>query len=179
MTTIFILGDKKDFSFEKLILERLINDYKVNFVKEKSCITSGKGYELLVFDTAVLKTADVESCIAIMKQNSVSKVSALSENAVIIVFSENEVQLKRFKNSKSQIITCGFHKQDTFSYTSLSDDSIVISLNREITALSGKKIQPLEIPVKISKTTDLYPLIAFTALRLLLDDFNSEIGELY
>ena len=51
-------------------------------------------------------------------------------------------------------------------------------MNREVTAFSGKKIQPLEIPLEIPMGADIYSVIAFTALRILLDDFNSEIGEL-
>ena len=45
---------------------------------------------------------------------------------------------------------------------------------------SGKKIQPLEIPLQIPDGADIYSVLAFTALRLLLDDYGSEdIGKLY
>ena len=86
--------------------------------------------------------------------------------------------MKALKSSGCHTITCGFRKTDTFSYSSLSDDGVVVTLNRELTAFSGKNIQPLEIPVELHKGTDIYSVIAFTALRVMLDDFNSEIGEL-
>ena len=39
-------------------------------------------------------------------------------------------------------------------------------------------MQPLELPIEIPKGVDIYSVIAFTALRVMLDDFDSEIGEL-
>ena len=178
MTTIFVLGNKSSV-LRKLILSELSLRYSVTFVDKDSVVSKGNGYELLFIGAKEISNAQLENAAVILQKDTLTSLEAFPESTAVIAFSENEKQMKLLKASSCKIYTCGYHKQDTFSYTSLCDENIVISLNREITALSGKKIQPLEIPSEIPKGADLYSFMAFTALRLLLDDYNSEIGTLY
>ncbi len=177
MTTIFICGDPKDSGFAHLLKNCLSRTYRITYVKNSSASQWGKGYELLALEFTRFEAVEIESPVFLLKKNCIPDFR-LPDNSTVIAFSENEAQIKALKNCAGHVITCGFGKTDTFSYSSLSDEEVVVSLNREITAFSGKKIQPLEIPSEIPQGTDIYSVIAFTALRILLDDFNSEIGEL-
>jgi hypothetical protein len=152
----------------------------VTYIKEDSVSRAGKGYDILVFDSPHLGIIELDECIIVMKDYGDVPGVVLPEKSIVIANSENNEQLKHLKTFKQRVITCGKSGRDTFSYTSLTHDGIVISLNREITAFSGKKIEPLEIPVKFTSTPDnVYDTIAYTALRLVLDDYDSEIGLLY
>lgn len=177
MTAIFICGDPEDSGFALLLKNCLSKTYRITYVKNSSLSQWGKGYELLALEFPRFETVETESPVFLLKKSCVPDFP-FPYNGTVIAFSENEEQIKALKTCAAHVITCGFGKTDTFSYSSLSDDKVVVSLNREITALSGKKIQPLEIPSEIPQGTDIYSVIAFTALRILLDDFNSEIGEL-
>lgn len=177
MTTIFVCGEERDKGFGILLKTILSETYRITYVKNSSVYQWGKGYELLALDMPEYEAIETESPVILLKKGCVPDIS-FPENATVIACSENEKQIKALKSCKGHVITCGFGKTDTFSYSSLSDDELVVSLNREVTAFSGKKIQPLEIPLEIPEGTDIYSVIAFTALRILLDDFNSEIGEL-
>ena len=179
MTTVFILGDKNDSSPEQLIKSELTNNYHVFYIGDKSVFEFGKGYELLIIDAERIINAEVGRTIVMLKREAVLKKLCFGENATVIAFSENEKQIKCLKGASCNIITCGFQKTDTISYTSISDEKIMVSLNRELTALSGRKILPLEFPLTNMQNTDVYSLLAFTALRLLLDDYGSDIGQLY
>ena len=176
MTTIFICGEAEDNGFATLLKNRLSKTYRITYVKNNSVSQWGKGYELLALELSEIKSVETDSPVFLLKKSCVPDFD-FPENGAVIAFSENEEQIKSLKNSSAHVITCGFGKTDTFSYSSLSDESVVVSLNRELTAFSGKKIQPLEIPLEL-QGTDVYSMIAFTALRILLDDFDSEIGEL-
>ena len=178
LTTVFILGNNGS-ELQSLVLSQLSQRYRVTFVDKDGVISKGNGYELLFVATGKISVAQVDNSAVILEKNALTTLDAFPESTCVIAFSENEKQIRMLKNSSCKIYTCGFHEQDTFSYTSLCDDNVVVSLNREITALSGKKIQPLEFPLEIPKGADVYSVMAFTALRLLLDDFNSEIGDLY
>ena len=177
MTSIFICGDEQDESFRYLLQNVLSETYRITYIKNRSIYQWGEGYELLALDMEDYKEIQTESTVLLLKKGCVPNID-FPENATVIAFSENEEQIKALKSCKGHVITCGFGKTDSFSYSSLSDDKVVVSLNREVTAFSGKKIQPLEIPLEIPVGADIYSVIAFTALRILLDDFNSEIGEL-
>lgn len=177
MTSIFICGEEQDESFRYLLQELLSETYRITYVKNKSVYQWGKGYELLALDMSEYKEIRTENPVLLLKKNCVPD-TVFPDSATVIACSENEEQIKALKSCNAHIITCGFGKTDSFSYSSLSDDRVVVSMNREVTAFSGKKIQPLEIPLEIPIGADIYSVIAFTALRILLDDFNSEIGEL-
>lgn len=177
MTAIFICGAKEDRDFEELFKEILSENYRITYVKDNSLYQWGGGYELVAVDFDRFGEISAEKPIFLLKKDCVPEFD-FPENSTVIAFSENEKQLLSLKNQPVHPITCGFCKTDSFSYTSLSDENIVVSLNREITAFSGKKMQPLELPLEIPKGVELYSVIAFTALRIMLDDYNSEIGEL-
>ena len=177
MTAIFICGEKGDRDFEILFRDILSENYRITYIRDNCVYQWGGGYELMAADLESYGEIFVEKPLFLLKKDCVPHY-AFPKDSMVIAFSENEKQLTALKNQPIHPITCGFGKTDSFSYTSLSDENIVVSLNREITALSGKKMQPLELPLEIPKGVELYSVIAFTALRIMLDDYNSEIGEL-
>ena len=180
MTTVFLIGNSYDTGLESLVKSNLTNTYSVTYIKENSVSRMGKGYNLLVLDAPYIEQVELSECIVVMKAYGEVPSASLPEKSIVIANSENTEQLNALEAYKQSVISCGKNNRDTFSYTSLTHDGIVISLNREITAFSGKKIQPLEIPVKFTSTPDnVYDTIAYTALRLVLDDYDSEIGLLY
>lgn len=177
MTDIFITGDEGDNSF-KLLLEHILSEtYRITYIKGNCVFQWGKGYELLAADFPRFGKIEADNPVFLLKKDCVPDFQ-FPLKATVIACSENEEQIKALKDKSLHVITCGFGKTDSFSYSSLSEETMVVSLNRELTAFSGKKIQPLEVPVTIPQGADVYSVIAFTALRILLDDFNSEIGEL-
>jgi hypothetical protein len=180
MTTVFLIGERDDIGLESLIKVNLSGTYSVTYIKDSAVSRLGKGYDILVLDTPRLELAELNECIIVMKNFGEVPTVTLPMKNIVIANSENTEQLERLEFMGQQVISCGKNNRDTFSYTSLTYDGIVISLNREITAFSGKKIQPLEIPVKFNTAPDnVYDTIAYTALRLILDDYDSEIGLLY
>jgi hypothetical protein len=179
MTIVSIIGKSTDKTLEEIILSQLSKTYRVTYIKNKSLVQTGHGYEIAITDFSELKSLYLPECIVIMKSGAIVPEIPLPEKSIIIANSECLEQLTALKKTNLNVITCGANEKDTLSYSSLTGDSIVISLNREVTAFSGRKIQPLEIPLKLPKIPkDVYYPIAFTALRLVLDDFNSELGNL-
>ncbi|MCL2071075.1 MAG: hypothetical protein FWH07_02445 [Oscillospiraceae bacterium] len=180
MTVVSVIGKPSDKCLEEIILSRLSKSYRVTYIKNKSLVQTGRGYDIVVSDTTELRSLYIPECIIILKSDAdIVPTIPLPEKSIIIANSKNIGQLMALKKSCLNVITCGSSEKDTLCYSSITSDSIVISLNREITAFSGRKIQPLEIPIGLEKMPkDVYYPIAFTALRLVLDDFNSELGGL-
>jgi len=173
LSIVYVVGKSSDKALEEIILSRLVESYRVTYVKNKSLVRAGKGYEIVVADSSEIKSLYVDECIIILKNGGIVPKIPLPEKSIIIVNSENTEQLVDLKNSGHSVITCGSSERDTLCCSSIGIDSVVVSLNREITAFSGRKIQPLEVPLKLDKMPkDIYYPIAFTALRLILDDFN-------
>lgn len=180
MTTIFIFGKKNQSDrLWGYALKTLSQSYCVTSIDDNKAFRCGNGYEVFLTRYEQDFSIEISGSLAIICDDFEGRVHCCKE-CTVIVNSQNSAQLKKLNRCGCRIISCGYSEKDTFSYSSLTEDSVVISLNREISALSGKKIAPLELPVKINFAAEsVFPVIAFTALRFLLDDRNSEIGRLY
>ncbi len=176
MTPIFIIGKKTDHSLEKLILDKLSLTYNVTYIKDSVFRMIGTGYELLCFDCETPVIEGTDNAVIIAKKDAYLP-EALPSGCTVVFGSENEQQLSAVRKSGALAMDCGFSPRSTVSFSGSSESKLVISLNRAITALSGREIQPLELPVD-RHGSDPYTLMSFTALRLLLDDFESELGQL-
>ncbi|GHV47219.1 hypothetical protein FACS189499_04350 [Clostridia bacterium] len=185
MTTILVIGKFEDTGLEEQIKSGLTRSYRVTYVKGNRLFRGGSGYPLLVLDTEYIDIEGVPECIIVLKNFAELPALTPCEKTVVIAGTEDKSGLLLLKDSGFSVISCGAGKGDTLSYSSLTSDGIVVSLNREITAFSGRKIQPLELPVSFltpgvsGGISDYYNELAFTALRLVLDDFDSEIGKLF
>ena len=175
MTDIFITGSAQDKEIEELIKKRLVKSYTVTYVKNRNFSETGNGYNLIVFDCDKPEI-EIKNAVLLMKENGIVP-DNLPHDITAIINSDNALQLKAIQKSRIKTITCGMSNTSTISFSSETDDKLTVSLNRRITALSGKVIEPLEIPVEKNKS-ERYPLLCFAALRLLLDDFDSELGKL-
>ena len=176
MTEILVIGNEHDTAIERLICDRLSLTYRVLYIKRNRFLDTGSGYELIVFDSETPVIESVNSPIVLAKRGS-KLPGRLPEGCTAIINADNVAQLDSVRSSGVYVLDCGISPTSTVSFTSESDDKLMISLNRSLRAMSGREIQPLEIPVKKYGADD-YTLMSFTALRLLLDDFNSELGEL-
>ena len=175
MTDIFVTGSRNDCEIEALIKNRLSENYTITYIKQDHYLKIGEGYNLIVLESEK-PVINVCGSILLMKENGTIP-DTLPEDITAIVNSDNEQQLLAVQKTGIKAITCGTSSKSTISFSSETDDYLLISLNRSITALSGKKIQPLEIPVEKGEA-ERYSLMSYTALRLILDDFNSELGKL-
>jgi hypothetical protein len=181
MTTVNIIGRESDKALEEIILSQLTKTYRVTYVKNKSVVQAGHGYELVIADFTELKSLYVPECVLLLKNGGTVPKIPLPAKSIIIVNSENTEQLLALSNMAHTVITCGVSEKDTMSCSSYGGggNTVMTSLNREITAFSGRSISPLELPLKLDKPPkDIYYPLAYTALRLILDDFNSDLGKL-
>lgn len=78
---------------------------------------------------------------------------------------------------KCQIISCGLSSADTVTFSSYTPEKAVISLQRSIKTVSGRIIEPLDIPINIASDITQFDLLALCAL-LLIWDRGSVIGQI-
>ncbi len=177
MTDIFLLGDARDGRLGSLIRKRLSATYRITYVTPDCFLRTGQGYELLFYDGNPSEIDGAKGAVLVFKQDGALP-ERLPSDCTAIISADSEAQRKAVQERNLSTIACGVSDTATVSFSSETDETLVVSLNRELTALSGKKIQPLELPVR-KEGMDNDTLMRFTALRLLLDDFDSELGKLY
>lgn len=64
------------------------------------------------------------------------------------------------------VISCGMCQKSTITLSSLKNETVMIALQRQITNSSGQSVPVQEISV--ARDGSLYPLMAITAVRLIL-----------
>lgn len=96
-----------------------------------------------------------------------------------IADSMSDIQMDTLLCSDFPVITCGCSAMDTFSYTSVTDDFLTVSLNRHLVTLSGRVVQPFELPRPFRNEKNIYNVLALTAVSLLLDDDSQEYYKIY
>ncbi|MDR0821022.1 MAG: hypothetical protein LBN40_00960 [Oscillospiraceae bacterium] len=181
MTIIFLISDsgEKQSGIERLILRDLTERYTVTFVSDEGITRLGTGYELLVRKTANLRLIDTEECIVLMEQSAAVPTCALPQKSIIIASSADEQQLADLAESHALVITYGYMPYDTLTCTGCSPDTVMLALGRSLKAFSGKTIEPLETPAPLPSYAATDDVMAYTALRLVLDDFDSDdMGQL-
>lgn len=89
-------------------------------------------------------------------------------NIVAIVSSSDKQTQELLAQNKIKTITCGLSSRDTVTASSIEHDSAVISLQRNLTAFSGKTAEPIEIPVKLCTGYSINDMMIITAIKLLI-----------
>lgn len=176
MTDVIITGFDNGET-ERLLRENLSENYCINYFGKQRFSRFGKGYRINCIESENVRIRDIGTAVILIRGGSLPDIDGISENSVVIVDADSPEQLRIAESLGMYTVTCGTAPSSTISYTGESDEYLTVSLNRSISALSGRIIEPLEIPVK-KLGYSRYPLMSITALRLVLDDCNSELGGL-
>ena len=75
--------------------------------------------------------------------------------------------MRMLRNTGCTVVTCGTADDDTLSVSSVGEHKAAVSLQRRLVTLSGRKIEPCEIPIKSKNISSLRIFEAATALLLL------------
>lgn len=177
MTDIIIID--RDNRLYNYAVQTLSKSYFVRATDAESLQQKGRGYLLDIIRTEHITQIDSDSCVIILGENEqYSYITSDCQKMYVIANSLCDSQIASLKSCNCPVITCGSKNVDSVSFTSICDENVTVSLNRSVTALSGRCVQPLEIPVNYDNEESLYNVLAVTALRILLDDFDSELGRL-
>ncbi len=177
MTDIIVIENGRELS--EYIARIMSRNYFVRYFDGSRLTERGKGYMLDILSASEISQVSCQGGAVILGRGAFLDISAIHGKFTFIVESSQSEQIAALSRCSFPVMTCGAFEKDTVSYTSISDENITVSLNRNITALSGRNVQPLELPVSLMHGREIYFTLAATALRILLDDFDSELGKLY
>ena len=148
MPLIGIIEKKRDI---KEIKSNLDKSYELIEITNKSIINlkNIKFEEIIINKDIILSELECKYLIEI-----------IHETKYIIVNADTEIQiLKKVKLEKPiKIITYGFNSKATISISSVKDDYIIVSIQREIEKANNKKIENQERKIEISyeKNSKIY-----------------------
>lgn len=149
----FITNQKNEI-FIKKRLSQFMNTNNIIFINDKN-ITNIKNikFELIVIDTKI--------------NNFVELRKILSETKYILLNADININDEAIKNLNLMIITYGFNSKSTFTVSSVTENEVIICLQRIIFGKNSNKIEPQEYQLKIEKNTEKYAIIATEIIKIL------------
>ena len=159
MPFIGVIADEKNENFiRREIVDSLeLRESSVLFIKEKSI----ENIKNIKFETIILarKFKNME----ILKK-------ILANTKYLIVNTDRVKNIEMFNESNLQIITFGFNLKATVTASSVTEDSSLICVGKEIKTIKNRIIEPQEI--KIDTGEDTESIMAVVTILLLYDINN-------
>lgn len=137
-----ISEENQENCIRREILNNLdLRESSVLFIKEKS-----------IED---ILNIEFETIVIARKFEKIEKLKKLLKNTkYIIVNSDIQTNLKILEDVEASIITYGFNSKATITASSVSDDEVLLCIQRNITTKKGKVIEPQEINVDMIENTN-------------------------
>lgn len=134
----------------ELYVRKELKDQNIIFINDKN-ITNMRNikFDAIVIDSKLNNKQDLRKILANTKY--------------LILNADIEFDLELIENLSLTIITYGFNSKSTFTVSSITENNIIICLQRIIFTANGEKIEPEEYLLKYVENIEKYAII-FTAI---------------
>lgn len=169
MVTIIICGSKKDEVIAKTLYKVLCRYGKVYHDKVYEPIRVVSHTSFYISEVEHIPESNASNGILIFKNTfEKSDNSIIPNNFTIIMDPQNTEAAQAIKGTNNVVITCGMLMKSTLSISSLDFSSAIISVQRSITDLSSKLIEPHDFAVLLRNKMGVYPILAVSAALMML-----------
>ena len=94
------------------------------------------------------------------------------QHSIAIISSSNRHHRDFVLTHSLPSITYGFSSKDTVTISSNNENTVVLSLVRNVTSIFKTVIEPFDFPLKISKDTSIYNIMASFITSILIENFE-------
>ena len=149
-----IITNQKNETYIKNELVRKMPLENIIFINDKN-ISNVKNikFETIIIDAKI--------------KNKFELRKILSNAKYIILNSDIELDINILNDLNLVVITYGFNNKSTFSVSSITENSMIICLQRIIFGKNEKKYEPQEYEVKLQKNFDKYAIIAMSIFNII------------
>lgn len=166
MTFIEVLGNNF-FVLEEL--KNYLKSYNPSILEKDKLTVSST--DLFISDGKI--QCDCKNKILVFCGGKYKSNIIVPKGSICICKGNDKNAISALLNKDITVVTCGMNKNNTVTFSSLNT-SYLISLQREITSVNGKTVEPFEFP-SIFKGEDTASLLILNALVLVLDKLEKNI----
>lgn len=125
------------------------------------------GRLILLSKTKPCKLRLNKAAVIFCVKNDKFKNQLLPKGVIGICEENDRIALEIMAKSDTPVITCGMNQKNTVTLSSLNGNVWLISLQRNIYSLSGKKIVPSEFKIKLKKQYNPFSVLAAVTVLLM------------
>ena len=170
MTFIGIITDEiKEKYIEKAIIKYLKQQNKLIFINRNN-IDNMKNIK---FDTILL----LNNSDKLFKENDTLK-QIIKNAKYLIINSDADTNLEILNNLNLNVITYGFNSKASITASSVTNEDILLCVQRNLQTIEGKIIESQEIKVKLSENNSIYTqneIMGIASLLLIYDKKDVKI----
>ncbi len=144
-----ITDTKSQMQLNKSIKKEQVNNCEILYIKEKNIDN--------------IKNIKLETLVINKKIEDMEKISKIIENTknVIINLDFNKIE------KQNKFISYGYNSKSDITISSIDEDEALIYIQKEITSIFGRKIEPQEVKVKLKSDINIYNIMIIIALNVL------------
>lgn len=144
-----ITDTKSQVQLNKSIKKEQVNNCEILYIKEKNIDN--------------IKNIKLETLVLNREIEDISKIQKIMNNAknVIINFDLNQIE------KQDNFISYGYNSKCDITISSINDEDALIYIQKEITSIFGRKIEPQEVKVKTKPDINIYNIMIIIALNVL------------
>ncbi|MEF2931970.1 MAG: hypothetical protein U0O43_03730 [Clostridia bacterium] len=144
-----ITDTKSQIQLNKSIKKEQVNNCEILYIKEKNIDN--------------IKNIKLETLVINKKIEDMEKISKIIENTknVIINLDFNKIE------KQNKFISYGYNSKSDITISSIDEDEALIYIQKEITSIFGRKIEPQEVKVKLKSDINIYNIMIIIALNVL------------
>ena len=144
-----ITDTKSQMQLNKSIKKEQVNNCEILYIKEKNIDN--------------IKNIKLETLVVNKEIEDMEKISKIIENTknVIINLDFNKIE------KQNKFISYGYNSKSDMTISSIDEDEALIYIQKEITSIFGRKIEPQEVKVKLKSDINIYNIMIIIALNVL------------
>lgn len=144
-----ITDTKSQIQLNKSIKKEQVNNCEILYIKEKNIDN--------------IKNIKLETLVVNKELEDMEKISKIIENTknVIINLDFNKIE------KQNKFISYGYNSKSDITISSIDEDEALIYIQKEITSIFGRKIEPQEVKVKLKSDINIYNIMIIIALNVL------------
>lgn len=148
-----ITNQKNEIYIRKELIKNSIAD-NIIFINDKNIINMKNiKFDIMVIDNKL--------------NNKIEFRKIISGANYILLNMDIEIDINNINDLSLKIITYGFNSKSTFSVSSVTENNIIICLQRTIYDIFNKKIEPQEYRLENYENIDIHVIIASKIVNIL------------
>ena len=156
MFFIGIITNQKNEIYIKNKLSKILPLENIIFITDRNILNiKNIKFETIIIDAKI--------------NNKVELRKILSNSKYVILNSDLEMSLDVINNLNLTVITYGFNNKSSFTVSSITENNIIICLQRIIITKNGCEIEPQEYQLKVAENIEKYAVIAIKITEILYD----------
>ena len=171
MQTVFLMSDKYDNTYYDII--SILKQFQFSIV-DSTYIHIFPSNRLAVEIGGRFDIKASKSTLLVLSEKQIPKIS-VHGTIKGICESSNHNALNILKDNEIPAIVCGMAKTDTITFSSITNDKALISIQRRIKTNNGKILEPCEISIKLNHKYSNSAVICACSILLLNDISFTEI----